>query len=77
MAKVAWPCHDFSLASTTEVVSVGFTRENLARFCPVSSVRCARMQALASGSVSTRPVTAESMMVLPDPVGATASVLPC
>ena len=39
MAKVAWPSHDFLLASTTEVVMAGLTRENLARFCSVSSSR--------------------------------------
>jgi hypothetical protein len=34
------------------------------------------MHALASGSTNTLPATADSMMVLPDPVGATASVFP-
>lgn len=76
MANVAWPDQDFSLASNTDVLMPGFTRSNLARFWPVNSVRCARMHALASGSTNTLPATADSMMVLPDPVGATASVFP-
>jgi hypothetical protein len=60
----------------TRTCSCQDSRANLVRFWPVSSVRCARMHALASGSTNTLPATADSMMVLPDPVGATASVFP-
>ena len=76
MAKVTWPAQDFPAASTTEVATPGFTRANFARFCSVSSSRCASTQAFASPPPSSAPVTAESMMVLPDPVGATPRVLP-
>ena len=74
---VTWPAQDFSRASTTEVVSPGLTRWNLAWFCAVSSSRCASTQAFASSSPSALPTTADSMMVLPAPVGATPSVSPC
>lgn len=75
MAKATWPPQDFSVASITEVATSGTTRWNLARFCAVSSSRCASTQALAPSPIIS-PVTAESMMVFPAPVGATPSVLP-
>ncbi|MEG9883055.1 MAG: hypothetical protein V6Z86_00250 [Hyphomicrobiales bacterium] len=75
MAKATWPPQDFSVASMTEVATPGTTRWNLARFCAVNSSRWASTQALAPSPIIS-PVTAESMMVLPAPVGATPSVLP-
>ena len=69
MAKVAWPAQDFSVASTTEVAISGLTRANLARFCAVSSSRWASTQALAALSPISWPATADSMIVLPAPVG--------
>src|SRR5690606_20778201 len=75
MAKATWPFQEFSVASMTDVATPGTTRWNLARFCAVSSSRWASTQALAP-SLIFAPVTAESMMVLPAPVGATPSVLP-
>ncbi|SLN78106.1 hypothetical protein ROA7023_04760 [Roseisalinus antarcticus] len=75
MAKVTSPPQDFSVASITEVDTSGTTRWNLARFCAVSSSRWANTQALAPSPIIS-PVTAESIMDLPAPVGATPSVLP-
>jgi hypothetical protein len=77
MANTVRPAHDFARASTTEVVSPGLTRWNLAWFCAVSSSRCASTQALASSLPSALPITAESMTVFPQPVGPTPRVSPC
>ncbi len=74
MAKVTRPSQDLVVASTTDVSVSGLTRANFARFWLVSSSRWASTQALAPSPVIL-PVTAESMIVFPAPVGATPNVL--
>jgi hypothetical protein len=77
IAKIVCPDQDFSSASTMETGMQGFTLRNLSRFCAVISSRWANTQAfLAELPFKISPTTAESMIVLPYPVGATPSVLP-
>lgn len=71
MAKTAWPDRSFSRLSYRVSFHDGLIRLNLVMFWTVNSSRCCKISVLPL----ILPARADSMMVLPAPVAATAKVL--
>ena len=74
--NIVSPDQSFSDPSTTLVVIFGFTFENFVLFCLTNSSRCCKIKIFLP-CLYRLPTKAESMIVLPAPVGATTIVFLC